>query len=168
MGWSEPPSAEESPPLGAVLGFMSLMWRVDHALQQTSKRMESTLGVTGQQRLVIRIVGRFPRISAGRLARVLHVHPSTLTGLVKRLEGKGMVERRADPSDGRCTLLRLTRKGHLVDVASKGTVEAAIRRALKRTSPRARVVAGEVLSLIASTLDGLRAAPAPRAGARKS
>lgn len=155
-----------SPALGDVLGFMSLMWRLDHALQQTSKRMESTLGVTGQQRLVIRIVGRFPWISAGRLARVLHVHPSTLTGLVNRLEVKGMIERRADPSDGRCKLLRLTATGQLVDVASEGTVEAAIRRALKRSSPGARVVAGEVLTLIASTLDELRPGPTPQAGAR--
>jgi DNA-binding MarR family transcriptional regulator len=115
--------------------------------------MESSLGVTAQQRLVIRIVGRLPGISAGRLAKVLHVHPSTLTGLVKRLDKKGMIERRADPSDGRCTLLCLSRKGRLLDVETEGTVEEAIRRALQRLAPGARAAARETLAIIASTLD---------------
>ena len=42
--------------LGRVLEFMRVLWAVDHALQSTSKWMEVRLGVTGPQRLVIRIV----------------------------------------------------------------------------------------------------------------
>ena len=68
---------------------MRLLWAVDHGLQRRSKRMAATLGVTGPQRLVIRIVGRFPGISAGRLASILHLHPSTLTGILRRLERGG-------------------------------------------------------------------------------
>ena len=49
------------------------------------KRMEQRSGVTGPQRLVLRVVGLFPGISAGALARLLHVHPSTLTGVLHRL-----------------------------------------------------------------------------------
>ena len=58
-------------PLGAVLDFMRLLWAVDHALQSASKRMESSFGLTGPQRLVVRIVGRFPGIAAGRIGRRL-------------------------------------------------------------------------------------------------
>src|SRR5438132_8459125 len=39
-----------------------------------------------RSRLVMRIVGRFPGIAAGRVAQILHVHPSTLTGILKRSE----------------------------------------------------------------------------------
>src|SRR5206468_4578402 len=74
----QPPDDGGDPPLGAVLDFMRLLWAVDHALQSASKRMEATFGVTGPQRLVVRIVGRFPGIAAGRVAQILHVHPSTL------------------------------------------------------------------------------------------
>src|SRR5438046_6523104 len=89
------------PPLGAVLDFMRLLSAVDHALQSASKRMESTFGLTGPQRLVVRIVGRFPGIAAGRIATILHVHPSTLTGVLKRLEARGVLQRRPDPRDAR-------------------------------------------------------------------
>src|SRR5207244_12973540 len=87
---------DKGPPLGAVLDFMRLLWAVDHALQSASKRMESTFGLTGPQRLVVRIVGRFPGIAAGRIAEILHVHPSTLTGVLKRLESRGILPRRPD------------------------------------------------------------------------
>src|SRR6185369_8261571 len=63
--------------LSGTLEFMRLLWAVDHALQSTSKRMEQKFGVTGPQRLVIRIVGQFPRASAGEIARILQIHPST-------------------------------------------------------------------------------------------
>ena len=42
------------PAMGPVLEFMRVVWALDHALQKTSKRMETTLGMTAPQRLVIR------------------------------------------------------------------------------------------------------------------
>jgi hypothetical protein len=62
-----------------VLQFMQLLWAVVHGLERISKRMAGDIGVTGPQRLVLRVVGLFPGMSAGDLATVLHVHPSTLT-----------------------------------------------------------------------------------------
>ena len=45
------------------------------------------------------------------LAACLHSDPSNITGLVDRLEAKGLVERRIDPSDRRVRALVLTDKG---------------------------------------------------------
>ena len=56
----------------------------------------SELGVTGMQRVVIRLIGRFPSVTAGRLAELLHVHPSTLTGVLKRVVERGFVHRERD------------------------------------------------------------------------
>ncbi len=121
--------------LGPVLDFMRALWALDHALQSASKRMEAARGVTAPQRLVIRIVGRFPGISAGEVAGILHLHPSTLTGVLKRLGDRGLLERKPDPSDGRRALLELTPRGRKVDHLRDGTVEAAVKRALKRLPP---------------------------------
>jgi DNA-binding MarR family transcriptional regulator len=145
---------QKGPPLGEVLEFMRLLWAVDHGLQSTSKRMESTLGMTGPQRLVLRLVGRFPGITAGTLAQILHVHPSTLTGVLKRLEKRGLLERRSDPLDGRKALFALTEAGRALDVPATGTVEAAVQRALSRMS-RARILnTQDVLMALAEELGG--------------
>ena len=148
------PSSEEKkgPPLGEVLEFMRLLWAVDHGLQSTSKRMESTLGLTGPQRLVVRLVGRFPGITAGRLAQIMHVHPSTLTGVLKRLEKRGLLERKSDPLDGRKALFALTETGRTLDVPSPGTVEAAVARAISRMSKSRLVGAQDVLTALAEEL----------------
>lgn len=144
--------ASKTERLGEVLDFMRLLWAVDHALQSMSKRMESSLGVTGPQRLVIRIVGRFPGISAGELANVLHIHPSTLTGILKRLEGRNIIERSADPDDARRALFSLTTRGKDLDGVRLGTVEATVRRALTKIPPRKVSAAREVLSTLAGVL----------------
>jgi DNA-binding MarR family transcriptional regulator len=155
------PDTEESdenkgPPLGAVLDFMRMLWALDHALQSASKRMESNFGLTGPQRLVVRIVGRFPNVAAGRVAEILHVHPSTLTGILKRLEGRAILQRRPDPRDARRALLMLTAKGRKFDTIRTGTVEQAVRRVLSK-EPQKVAVAQEVLAALSDELDtGLR------------
>jgi len=142
----------EVPPLGEVLEFLRLIWAVHHGLEKTSKKMDVRLGVTGPQRLVVRIVGRFPGIPAGRLAQILHVHPSTLTGVLKRLERRGFIERRSDPRDGRRVSLGLTARGRTLDVAA-GTVEGAVNRALHVAGSNQVRAAGRVLKILAETLE---------------
>lgn len=149
---AEPRALEALPELGGVLDFMRLLWELDNRLQSASKRMEVRLGVTGPQRLVIRIVGRFPGIPAGHLARLLHVHASTLTGILQRLERHGFVRRRSDPRDGRRSLFGLTDKGRLFDVETEGTIEAAISAALAQATPNQLRATRAVLRSIADAL----------------
>jgi len=170
MDESSEPSLEEQekprgPQLGDVLDFMRLLWAVDHGLQSTSKRMETTLGVTGPQRLVVRLVGRFPGITAGTLAQILHVHPSTLTGVLKRLEKRGLLERKSDPLDGRKALFALTEAGRGLDTPAAGTVEAAVQRVLSRMT-RARILhTQDVLTALAEELGGNPTASDPSSAA---
>jgi DNA-binding MarR family transcriptional regulator len=149
------------PPLGEALEFMRLLWAIDHGLQQRSKRMTASHGVTGPQRFVIRVLARFPGLSAGHLARVLHLHPSTLTGILDRLERKGLLTRRTDPEDRRRAVLGLTAMGRRLDVDSRGTIESLVTEALAGQPPRQVQAAREVLAAVASGLDS---SPARSAG----
>lgn len=156
--------------LGEVLDFLRALWALDHALQRASKRMETMLGVTGPQRLALRIVGRFPGIAAGQLAEILHVHPSTLTGVLKRLERQDLMVRRADPRDRRRARLGLTAKGRKLAKNTEGTIEAAARAVLSelpRSKPR---ITMEVLGRLAETLarDRLRPRPSRRRSPRRA
>jgi MarR family transcriptional regulator, organic hydroperoxide resistance regulator len=150
------------PPLGDVLEFMRVLWALDHALNTTSKRMKTLLGVTGPQRLVVRIVSRFPGITAGQIAEVLHVHPSTLTGILKLLVRQGIVRRRADPRDGRRAVLGLTEKGRRIETAGVGTVEAAVTRVLSEAPPHHLDRAREVVERLTRALSEERSAGTAR------
>jgi MarR family transcriptional regulator, organic hydroperoxide resistance regulator len=147
----EPAVAEEGAELGPVLEFMKQLWAVDHGLQSISKRLEAAHGITGPQRLVVRIAGRFPNISAGALADILHMHPSTLTGILRRLESRGILQRKSDPNDARRALFGLTPRGKKVDTLRSGTVEQAVNRLFKRI-PDEIASAQRVLAALADEL----------------
>lgn len=138
--------------LGPVLEFMRVLWAVNHGLESVSKRMKRSAGVSGRDRIIIRVVGSRPGTSAGDLAEVLHVDPSTLTGQLGRLVDRGLVRRTTHPDDARRAVLTLTAKGRAIDRMRSGTIEARIRTALGRVSKRDARVAADVLSEIAAAL----------------
>ena len=146
-------AADDYPSLGPPLDFLRLVWAVDHSLQRASVGMQRTIGVTGPQRLVIRIVGRFPGISLGRLARLLGAHPSTTTGLAKRLVRNGLVRTRSDPRDARRVLLGLTAKGRTVELATAGTIEQAVAELLAHQPPEAVMATWTVLESFRELLE---------------
>ncbi len=139
--------------LGRVLDFMRLLWAVDHGLTSNSKRMERLIGITGPQRLVVRIVGQYPGISAGALADALHVHPATLTGVLRRLVDRGALRREVDRADARRALFFLTRLGRRLDTVREGTVEHRVSRALRALSDGDLAAARRVLARIAAGLE---------------
>ena len=136
-----------------VLQFMQLLWAVAHGLETTSKRMTNEIGVTGPQRLVLRVVGLFPGLSAGDLATILHVHPSTLTGVLQRLVQQQLLVRVDHPRDRRRAVLRLTARGTHANKMKHGTVESAIAEALEGVSDRDRLAARRVLARLADHLE---------------
>jgi len=140
--------------LDPVLDFMRLLWSVEHGLQSTSKRMGATLGITGPQRLVLKIVSQFPDLSAGELAHVLHLHPSTITGVIQRLVDKRLLVRQADPQDTRRVRLRVAPRARSFTRQTRGTVEAAVEVALRRVPADRIRHAREVLTAVAKALDG--------------
>lgn len=140
-------------PTGQTLQFMQRLWELVHALEVRSKRMKRDLGVTGPQRLVLRIVGQSPGASPREIAATLGIHPSTLTGVLARLGAAGHLVREPDPDDGRRARFRLTASGRAIDRERRGTVEAAVRRALARASRDQIVHAAGMLTHIIAELE---------------
>ena len=153
-GASESGPTPSALPVGDAIDFLRLIWSVDHALQRRSKAMAATLGITGPRRLVIRIIGRFPSIHAKQLADILHLHPSSLTALLKRLERRHLVRRWPDERDRRRWLLGLTRQGQALNRETPGTIEAAVQRVLKTTTRENLDATRAVLGKLARELDG--------------
>lgn len=130
--------------LGSALEFLRHLWHLNHALERLSNRMERALGVTAQQRLVIRCIGKSPGVAAGELARLLHLDPGTVSAALRRLEEKGLIARRRDRRDRRRATLALTAAGRALDGPIAGTAEHAVERLL-RTADAQRVLAATAL-----------------------
>ncbi len=122
---------DERLPLGSALEFLQGLWKVNHALERASMRMEATLGITAQQRLIIRCVGKYPGMTSGQLATLLHLDPGTISTSIGRLERKGLLERTQDHRDKRRVTLGLTAEGRNLDKPMPGTIEHAVERLLE-------------------------------------
>ena len=142
--------------LDPVLDFMRLLWRLEHGLQAASKRMDARLGITGPQRLVLKVVTQFPGLSAGDVARILHLHPSTITGILQRLVAKRLLVRDADREDTRRARLRPKPRANALARRSAGTVEDAVARVLVRTPSSSIRHARVVLQALAGALEKAR------------
>jgi len=151
------PRRRAAPPapyaLDPTLDFMRLLWNIEHNLQSASKRMAARLGITGPQRLVLRVVAQYPGISAKEVARALHLHPSTVTGILQRLERKNVLLRAADPVDTRRARLRALPSARRFTRRAPGTVEYAVERALHRLTPASVKTTRLVLAAVAAALD---------------
>lgn len=157
---------DELPPLGDALELMRRLWTLNHELERLSARMSRALGITAQQRMVLRIVGRFPGITSGRLSELLCVDAATVSTAMLRLEKRGLLQRQRDPRDGRRVSVALTPEGRAFDVPTTGTVEAAIDTTLTRCAQSdlhatSRVLEALAHSLMAQELPG-DISPAPR------
>src|SRR5206468_7820566 len=135
--------------------FMRLLWSIEHGLQRLSKRMEGELGITGPQRLVLRVVGQFPGLSAGELAHIVRLHPSTITGILQRLVARGLLERQRDPADTRRARLRLKPRAVAYTRTTRGTVEHVVTQALDRVGGSNVRAARKVLAEVARGLNEL-------------
>ncbi len=148
-------------PAGETLRFMQRLWEVAHALEVRSKRMARTIGVTGPQRLVLRIVAQSPGCTARDISDTLGLHPSTLTGILARLERAGALRRKVDPDDRRRARFELTAEGERLAGERRGTVEAAVRRALARVAPGTVEATAAMLATLAAELERDDDAPPP-------
>jgi DNA-binding MarR family transcriptional regulator len=156
------PSTRSERSLGSTLEFMRLLWALDHVLHKRSKWMARRYGVTGPQRFALRVIGREPDVSAGRLAGILKVHPSTLTGILQRVERRGLLVRRIDQSDRRRVRLELTPSGRTVTASSGGSIEDLVAGVLRRTSPGKLAATTGVLKALVGTLESGAAPVGPR------
>lgn len=118
-----------------AIEVMRVMWALAHALEKRSKWMHRKIGITGPQRLVLRAIGESPGLSPGEAARQLSLNPGTVSRLVAALERSALVERNGHDGDGRRQVLKLTRKGKVLNDDRSGTIESAVREALAKGGP---------------------------------
>jgi len=135
-----------------ALHVMRLIWAVDHELHSLSKRMHAAIGLTVPQRMTLLVIGRQPGIPASEIAALLHVHPGTMSGIIRRLESGKYVERLGDEADARRMRLSLTERGRRANSRRGGTFEAAVRKTLASTSPTQLASFEDVLTRLARTL----------------
>jgi DNA-binding MarR family transcriptional regulator len=90
--------------------FMDLR-RIMRAMDVYSRQLAGSHGLTGPQMLCLREITNHDSLTTGALARAVALSPATLTGILDRLEARGLVSRERRPEDKRRVLVSLTTHG---------------------------------------------------------
>lgn len=147
-----PPDATTAFPLEPALDFLQHLWALNHALERRSMQMERTIGVTAQQRLFVRCLGKYPDMTASQLAGVLHLDRGTVSAALTRLTAKGLVVGKRDAADRRRVELRLTPKGKAIDRPDPRSVEHVVERLLAKVGKAEATRVKDVLATLALDL----------------
>ena len=95
--------------LGHRVGYQ--MKRVQHALRLEMDDALRGLGLTTPQYAALSVLAEGPGSSGAEVARRCFVTPQTMNGVLVKLEGAGLVLRRAHPEHGRVLQAYPTREG---------------------------------------------------------
>jgi DNA-binding MarR family transcriptional regulator len=120
-------------------------------------RQQDQLGLTPTMTSALATIGREGPLTLGALAASEQVSPPTITRVVSKLEGAGLVRRRPDLADGRVTRVELS-------AAGRRQLEAGRIRRTAWLSTRLRDLPTEDLVRLeeaAAVLERLTIAPAP-------
>ena len=134
-------SAHPVSDLEAHLGYWLRM--VSNAVSQSFARRVEAEGVTVAEWVFLRMLWDIDPVAPSLLAGRMGMTRGAISKLADRLNGKALVERRADPVDGRAQILSLTAAGRVLvprlaaladvnDAAFFGTLSPEDRNDLER------------------------------------
>jgi DNA-binding MarR family transcriptional regulator len=117
----------------AVSDILANLWRLVESVMDDSAPALEALGLSPKAFFLLEAVGEHP--FPAELARRMHLPPPTVTYLVKQLESKGYLERRAEPGDLRKFRLVRTAAGDGAIKQGRDSLANVFGERLKRVDP---------------------------------
>jgi DNA-binding MarR family transcriptional regulator len=117
----------------AVSDILANLWRLVESVMDDSAPALEALGLSPKAFFLLEAVGEHP--FPAELARRMHLPPPTVTYLVKQLESKGYLERRAEPGDLRKFRLVRTAAGDRAIKQGRDSLANVFGERLKRVDP---------------------------------
>lgn len=85
--------------------------QIIRAIDLHSKEIERKSSLTGPQLLIMKTINDLGSLSAGNIAKEVNLSQATITSIIDRLEGKGLLRRERDTQDKRKVIVSLTEIG---------------------------------------------------------
>jgi DNA-binding MarR family transcriptional regulator len=141
--------------IGRVLDDLRRVFQVVHGY---SKRAERVGGLTGPQLWAVKVLAESSPVRVSDLARRMYLHPSTVVGILDRLESGGLVLRTRSTEDRRVVTVSLTDKGNQLVAKTPEVAQGLLLTGLKALPNRELHTVETGLSLLVAVL-GARELP---------
>ncbi len=119
----------------AIRGIADAIRKLHRSIYLDESRISKRFGLTGPQNGVLRALHRRGPMSSAHLSRELFMTASNITGIIDRLEQKGLVFRKRKPEDRRITMIDLTSEGRRLSPGLLDPVEELLLERLAGRDP---------------------------------
>lgn len=109
--------------------------------------------MTPTQLTSLATIDRHQVLTPGELAEIEGVRRPSITRVVGNLVDEGMIEKRPDPSDGRCSLLTVTPAGHAYLDEHRSRKNAWLARMLERLDEEESRVLEQAAAILERALE---------------
>jgi MarR family transcriptional regulator, organic hydroperoxide resistance regulator len=144
-----PPSSRQA----CLTDCVEILNQILQAIDVFSRQSLRDFGVTGPQLWALRTIGAADVASMSDLAQHLHLHMSTVTGIIDRLEAARLVTRDRSEEDARVMEIRLTSKGRGILSRAPEPPRSKAARGLQKLPLRRLRQVRTSLMLIARAMD---------------
>ena len=135
--------------------------RIIRAVDLHSRRLEEASGLTAPQLAALQEAQREGPTSPGELARRIHLSAGTVSGILQRLERRGLVRRVPDPGDRRRRWIEVTHEGREVLLGAPALLQDRLRQALGGLEDWEQTQLLSGLQRIASMMDASELSASP-------
>jgi MarR family transcriptional regulator, organic hydroperoxide resistance regulator len=108
--------------------------RVFQSIQEYSKQVEHSTGLTSPQLWAIKVLAETAPIMVSELAARMYLHPATVVGILNRLEAHGFIKRTRSVEDRRIVWVELTPKGKELVASAPEVAQGLLVVGLEKTS----------------------------------
>lgn len=149
------------PALDADAKIVAAIRRIMRAVDLHSRHLADEFGLTGPQLSVLKAAMRRAPATPGALAREVHLSPATVTGILSRLEKRGLLRRSPGDHDRRTIRVELTEEGQRLMKDAPSLLQDRFRQQLAGLEGWEQTMILSVLERIASMMgaEGLDASP---------
>ena len=134
--------------------------RIVRVLREASRAIEQSVGLSGAQLFVLRVLADQPAMSLNELAARTLTHQSTVSVVVRRLVDAELVRREVSAEDARRVVLALTPEGKALIRRAPGAGQERLFAGIARLSESERGRLSVLMSRLVEEMDiGQRAAP---------
>ncbi len=141
--------------------IVSALRRIVRAIDLRSRRLFEKSGLTGPQLLVLREASRLCAAPISALARVVDLSQPTVSGIIDRLERRGMVRRARSTGDRRAVMVTVTLEGGRTLRSAPSLLQDRFRSELARLEEWERTQLLATLQHVAAMMDAEEIDAAP-------
>jgi len=146
-------SSQWTLPAHYELRVLKALRRIIRAVDLHSRKLSARHNITGPQLICLLSVREHEPVTTSAVARHVHLSPSTVIGILDRLESKGLIRRERDRKDRRLVQVSVTEPGSALVESAPSPLQDAFADAMSKLPEPELVTIAESLERIVRLME---------------